>query len=303
MIRKIFDKIARPLCLIAFNVMPIKNLSYIAGFKYANQETLGSKTIFRLVAGIIGMNFEYAPGILNKRLVSMKSLTKRDASKLVWNSSTASSWNSTHFSKPKERSKQFVYQTTKAVADQLGRPISVLELGSVFGGSFHCLKYLDVDVSRYVGVDISQKAISEGRRRFIDFKEVEFIEGDFYEVVSGLHDNFDVLIVNLTFLFLEESYLRDLFIALNGVVNRIVISEKELPGQNGKASQIGNWGNSPIDYSHDYGDFLSKAGFVYEQGGIVDFYNPYSSDFASATKLNSDAVLFEAVYKNLNRPN
>jgi hypothetical protein len=298
MIRKIYDSVTKPICLLAFHIIPLKNLSYVAGFKYANQKTLGSKAVFKFVAGIIGMNFEYAPGVLNKRLASMKNFSKKDAAKLVWSSSTASSWNSSHFDSPQERSKQFVYKATETIANQIGRPISVLELGSVAGGSFHCLKYLDVKVSRYVGVDISEKAILEGRRRFQDSKEVEFIEGDFLEVIRNLSDTFDVLIVNLTFLFLEESYLRELFSELKGAVNRIVISEKELPGQIGKASQIGNWGNSPIDYSHDYGDYLSKAGFTCEQGGIVDFYNPYNSSFTSATRLKSDAVLFEAVYKS-----
>jgi SAM-dependent methyltransferase len=296
MIRQVYDTVSKPIVILAFKLMPMRNLSYIAGFKYASQETLGSITVFKFVAAIIGLNFEYAPEILNNRLASMKNLSKKDAAKLVWSSSTASSWNNTHFNFPEERSKQFVYQATKQIQNQTGGGLSVLELGSVAGGSFHCLKYLNVEISRYLGIDISEKAILEGRRRFKDVKEVEFIEGDFLEVVRNLDDSFDVLIVNLTFLFLEENYLRELFSELKRVAKRIVISEKELPDQIGKPSQIGNWGNSPLDYSHDYGEYLSKAGYTCERGGIVDFYNPYNADFTSATKLRSDAVLFEAVY-------
>jgi SAM-dependent methyltransferase len=291
---------SKPLWLIAFNVMPLRKLSYIAGFIYANQQTLGSKITFRFVAGIIGMNFVYAPGILNSRLASLKNMSKEEATKLVWSQSTTSSWNNTHFSQPEQRSKQYVYQATKGIANKIERPITVLELGSVAGGSFHCLKYLEIEISRYVGVDISEKAILEGRRRFKDDNSVEFIEGDFLEVTKSLQDTFDILIVNLTFLFLEENYLRELFCELSRSVERIVISEKELPNQIGRKSEIGDWGNSPIDYSHDYGDLLSKAGFEIESGGIVDFYNQYNSDFGSATKLKSDAVLFEAVLRNSN---
>jgi len=298
--RKVYDRLTRKFWLLAFRLMPIKKLSYIAGFIYANQNTLGSKFIFRLVAGVVGMNFQFAPEILNQRLASMKSLTKKEATKLVWSASTTSAWNSSHFSHPEERSKQFVYQATKSIADRLGRPISVLELGSVAGGSFTCLMHLDIEVSNYVGVDISRKAILEGRSRFKDVPSVGFIEGDLLEVSRSLSHQFDILIVNLTFLFLEESYLKELFQELSRITDRIVISEKELPDQVGQPSRVGNWGNSPIDYSHDYESLLNGAGFRVESGGIVDFYNPYNSLFSSSTKLKSEAVLFEAILRGPN---
>ena len=133
-VRKTYDKLTKRMWLILFRVMPLKNLSYIAGFIYANQNTLGSKFIFRFVAGIVGMNFQYAPGILNQRLATLTKMTKEEATKLVWSSSTTSAWNTTHFSHPEERSKQFVYQATKTIAEKIERPISVLELGSVAGG-------------------------------------------------------------------------------------------------------------------------------------------------------------------------
>lgn len=293
--RKIYDRLTKNLFLFAFKVMPLRYLSYIAGFIYANQSTLGSKFIFRFVAGIVGMNFQYAPAILNQRLSSLKNLTKKEATKLVWSASTTSAWNSSHFSQPEERSKQFVYKTTESIANRLRKPISVLELGSVAGGSYFCLRHLGISISDYTGVDISSKAILEGRNRFKSDPSVEFIEGDFLEVAMNLNRRFDVLIVNLTFLFLEEEYLRKLFKVLANIVDRIVISEKELPGQVGLPSRVGNWGNSPTDYSHDYGHLMGEADFRIESGGIVAFYNPYDNDISSTPKLKSEAVLFEAV--------
>ena len=130
--------------------------------------------------------------------------------------------------------------------------------------------------------------------RFKGEDSVEFIEGDLLKVAMKFQDRFDVLIVNLTFLFLEEDYLFELFKIMSKVVDRIVISEKEVPDQVGLSSKVGNWGNSPIDYSHDYERLLRDAGFRIETGGLVDFYNPYGNDFSAATSLKSEAVLFEA---------
>jgi len=290
-IREIIDSLLRPILLTSFRLMPIKYLAYVAGLRYANGNTLGSRSLYRVITSILGMNFVSAPEILNQRLLKMDPKRRRNASKLVWQQDTTSAWSDSHFSNPEMRAKQFVYHEIKSLYEVLRRPLSILELGCVTGGSLHILRHLDVQVSRYLGIDISKSAIEVAKSRFSKDSTASFAVGDFTQVLGEIGEMYDVLLVNLTFLFLDEEYLRQLVSKLSDVVNIIVISEKELPNQSGKASQVGDWGNSPIDYSHDYERIFADYGFTVQKGGLVPFYNPMG--LQSSKKLET-SMIFEA---------
>ena len=69
-----------------------------------------------------------------------------------------------------------------------------------------CLKYHDVPLELYRGIDISQNAIDEARQRFSGYKNADFIKSDFIEYLSNTNEKFDVKFKKSHRFHLEEKY-------------------------------------------------------------------------------------------------
>ena len=65
---------------------------------------------------------------------------------------------------------------------------------------------------------------------------------------------------------------------------RIVIQERQRAPHLGPHSAYGNWGNTPVDYSHDYSALFGRAGWTIESGGL----RPHPTV--------ADTLLLEAVF-------
>lgn len=284
-LRKLADNALAPVWTVAFWTLPVSVVSYVVGLRYG-YKTTGSQTVLKWTGRLVGSNFKRAPDILNARIARLSAEKRRRACAAVWQAPTTAAWGDDLYENTEGRSRQYVYQAIKA----LKRPVSILELGCSTGGSLRCLQYLGVEVTSYVDVDISERAIKKARARN---QKGEFVHSDFNEYLRSSNRHFDVLLVNLTFMFLEQPYLEELAGLLN--VERIVISEKEIRNQ-GRHSAIGNWGNSPLDYSHDYESIFLENGYRVESGGLVPFYLHDGANEQPPERLRN-AMLFEAVLR------
>lgn len=227
--------------------------------------------LYRFVLWAIGGNYKYAVQVLNSRLKLLPVEARRTLSSGVWQGGGAIGWSQRAFENPENRCQQYVYTAVRDLYQRLARPLRILELGCTNGGSLHCLLYRGVEISGFTGVDISRPLISEASERFSDRKRFQFHCGDFLEYCSTTNDRFDVLLVKLTLMFLDQAYLEMLFqlIGQKVIADRIVVSEKQHASHKDENSTFGDWGNAPQDYSHNYLAQFEKAGYVLESGGLV----------------------------------
>lgn len=123
-----------------------------------------------------------------------------------------------------------------------------------------------IQLSNYTGVDINEFSIQDGKQRFRDYNWAHFYCTDFLSYCEQTNDRFDILLVKLTFMFLDQDYLNKLMeiISKKEIVKRIVIMERQLKSHVGCSSIIGSWGNVPVDYSHNYALLFQNAGYMPE---------------------------------------
>lgn len=268
-LRYVRDGLMMPICRVFFPFLPLKWLAYLAAMQYGVDYQ--HPRFYKVLLWMVGRNYWVAVEVLNNKLKRMPIEESRERAKLVWSSGSSAGWGRRAFEDPHGRCKHYVYTTIRDLSLKQSRPVSVLELGCMNGGSLHCLLFQGVEVSRYVGVDISKSLIREAQERFPDRDRFAFYEGDFIEFARTTLECFDVLLVKLTFMFLEQVYLETLLdlVGKKKIATRVVINERSRSFHRDGNSEYGNWGNTPVDYSHDYQMQFSRVGYVVETGGLI----------------------------------
>ncbi len=250
---------------LIYYISPFKLLAYICGVTYGRDNK--HLTLFRIIILIFGIwhnsttNLQLAIKVLNKRLEKMPIKKRRKYALIVWQTETAMNWAQRAFDNVKIRSKG--NQLYKIISD-LKKP-SILELGCTNGGSLNCILYLGAEVEKYCGIDVAEPLILEGRKRF-NQDWIKFYCMDFIDYCLSTTEQFDALLIKQTFIFLDQEYLEKLLeiISRKKIARRIFILERQLITHK-KNSIIANWGNIPIDYSHDYEYIFDKYGYEIEE--------------------------------------
>ena len=268
----------------AFWFVPLPQLSYVAGAGYGLDRH--HRLLFRGLMLIVGGHVRYAQHVLNQRLKGLSTIQRRDAAQHVWTSRAALGWGERAFADPKTRCAEYAYGATRSLYRSIGRSLSILELGAMNGASLFCLQFQGVDIARFVGVDISAAAVHQASQHWPDESRFVFHCGDFLDYCRSTDSQFDALLVKQTFLFLDQDYLEQLIgvISDRGIATRIVIQERQRAPHLGPHSAYGNWGNTPVDYSHDYSALFGRAGWTIESGGL----RPHPTV--------ADTLLLEAVF-------
>lgn len=257
-----------PIYKVVYSVIPLKLLAYLAGAFYGDDTN--NPKLYLVVSLIFGTwggtNLQLAGSIFNQRLLKLPIEERRRCSKYVWQADTAISWAQRAFKNPEQRCSDYVYEAIHELYLRNPKPLSVLELGSMNGGSLLCLLHKGVPLSHFCGVDLCERLIQEAQQKFENYEWAKFFCMDFIEYCNSTSDRFDILLVKQTFLFLDKAYLYELLEVLSRkeIAERIVVREIQLASHVGEDSIYGNWGNVPIDYSHNYELLFKKLGYTFE---------------------------------------
>lgn len=254
----------RPIVTLA-PYLPFSVHAYLAGIGHGRDRA--HPVVYALAKAAVVNNIRPMRDALSARLARMPIEERRRLAPRVWQSGSVMAWAQRAYENTEERALSYPYQQTRALAQTLGRPLRILELGAMNGGSLQCLEYLGVPIARFVGVDIAPKMIEMARARFTN-TATSFVVEDFLDFCTHTQERFDVLILKQTTLFLDQSYLEQIFAALaeRRITDRIVFHEYCLRGQ-GPDSAMMEIGNASINYSHNYELLCHRHNFRLVSGG------------------------------------
>lgn len=260
----------RPILKHLLPRLSFRTHAYIAGVGYGRD--FEHPVRYYAAKFLVSGNISLARRLLNARLLVLPELERRSLSQEVWKAGTTTAWAQRAFDRPEQRSNSYGYMATQDILQRLGRPIRVLELGCANGGSVHCLECLGVKLARFVGVDVSERMILEAQQRYRGEDRYRFVQVDFLEFCKNINEKFDVLLMKQTFRFLDQEYFENILgeLSSGGAVERIVIQEIQAKTHTSDDSFVTDFGNIPVDYSHNYLALIRKHGFELESGGLVD---------------------------------
>ena len=264
MIKTCLGTLNRPIVRIA-PYLPFSVHAYLAGIGHGRDRTHPIAYILAKVAVV--NNIRPVRDALSVRLARMPIEEQRRLAPRVWQASSVMAWAQRAYENTEQRAQSYPYQQARALAQTLGRPLRILELGTMNGGSLQCLQHLGVPIARFVGVDISSKMIAMAQARFPD-TAASFVVEDFLDFCTHTQERFDVLILKQTALFLDQSYLEQVFtvLASRRLTDRIAFHEYCLRNQ-GPDSTMMKIGNASINYSHNYELLCRRHSFHLVTGG------------------------------------
>jgi len=259
-----------PILVVILPVLPFRTHAYIAGVGHGKDKKHFLR--YLLAKFLVVGNIKYARKLLNTRILNSPENKRRDLAKEIWTISSVTSWGQRAFENTARRSKNYAYVTTQEIFQEKGRPLRILEFGCMNGGSLHCLQYLGIEVGRYVGVDNAQEMIKEAKDKYRDEVRYQFLPLDFLDYCKNVGEKFDLLIIKQTFCFLDQQYFEEILHSLSQkrIIKRIVLHEIQLRDHAGEESVQTDFGNIPVDYSHNYFALMERHGFKKERGGLVD---------------------------------
>lgn len=145
-------------------VLPFRVHAYLAGIGHGTPKE--NALLYQLARLLVVGNLGMIRVALSQRLWDLPLGKRRERSLLVWQTPTVMARSERAFQNVEERSLNYAYGAIRELAAELARPLAVLELGGMNGGSLQCLNHLGVPLRRFVVVDISEKMIQNARRRF-----------------------------------------------------------------------------------------------------------------------------------------
>jgi len=260
LILRLYYFLSRPFYKCFYSLIPLKSLAYLTGGIYGRDiRAPGLHLVASVILGTYeSVNTGEARRIFRQRISGLPLKKRRRCEKYVWQAGSTLSWGQRAFENTANRCGDYAY---RAISNLKG-PLSVLELGSLNGGSLRCLFHRGVRISHFCGVDISKMATREARSRF---EWAEFHCGDFIDYCNSTNDKFDVLLFKQTLIFIDQSYLEELLsiIGRKEIAKRIVIKERQL-FMSDEESVCVDWGLALVNYSHNYEPLFKKAGYTFE---------------------------------------
>lgn len=275
-IRSLLD-ILKPVYALIFKIIPIQLLIYIAGTSFGIDTRHPVR--HRLAVWFIGGgHIPLAKSALSQRMLKMSDEEKRNCTKSFWKSSSTTAWGQRAFTDSNKRCQHSSFQLVHDwwENDLNKKPLRILELGTMNGGSFHCLEQIGVEIELFCGVDISKDLINEARTRFKDRTNVEFIESDFQNYIEQSNKVFDLVFDRWTFFYLDQQYFEGILATMTEkkMTSNILISELKIDSHIDVNSKLMSSQGTPLEYSHNYTSLLSK--YSYET--LHDHSHPSNKD-------------------------